>query len=87
MSKNVLGEWMALATPLEKKELARLAGSTLGALRQAAGVYRTGVLRLTPEFSVRLADASIVVAREGLPVLLQSQLSAVCGSCRYTQIK
>lgn len=81
---NVLQKWMAAATAEEKKRLAMHAKTTLGALRQAAGGYKTeGKLALTSEFAARIATATAILHRKGLPRIDLGMLSPTCAACKY----
>jgi hypothetical protein len=85
---NALKEWMAKATPQEKKYLATLAETTLPGLRQAAGAFRTnGAISLTAEFARRLELASKIIhdLNENLPVLKREQLCLACSTCEYAK--
>jgi hypothetical protein len=85
---NALQDWMDRAKPAEKKQLAALAGTTMGALRQAAGAWRTnGILRLTPEFAQKVEAATRVIhiSHPELPVVTQGQLCPACNACMYFQ--
>lgn len=80
--QHPFAEWMSVASPTEKKELARRANTTVPALRQAAFAYRTGgEINLSAEFAGRLADAfksmDVNIRRE--------HLSAACADCPYAK--
>lgn len=81
---NALQKWLAAATPEEKQALAKHAGSSYGALRQAAGSYKTGgKLSLTPEFADRIIAAADYIHRRGLPILHKGDLSPACRTCKF----
>lgn len=81
---NVLQKWMSVATPEEKRELAFRAITTVGALRQAAGGYKTGgKLALTPEFAARIIAAADYLHRKGLPILHKGDLCPACRECKF----
>lgn len=81
---NILQKWMAAAKPHEKVLMAEHAKTTLGALRQAAGGYKTeGKLELTSEFAGRIAAAATALHRPGLPRMDRGMLSPTCGACPY----
>lgn len=81
---NVLQAWMTEATPREKDRLARLANTTVNALRVTAGGYKAdGTLRLAAEFAQRLATASHGLERPGLPALCQEDMCPACATCKY----
>lgn len=84
---NVLQKWMEIATATEKKALAFEAVTTVPALRQAAGAYKTGKLSLSPESAKRLEKASVKLNKinPALPILKREQLSLTCKSCEYAK--
>jgi hypothetical protein len=57
--RNKLQAWMQKASPAEKVELAKGAGTTIGTLRQVAGAYRTeGKLRCGALLAIALSGVS-----------------------------
>lgn len=83
---NALKNWMDRATPEQKKQLAAMANTTLGALRQAAGAWRTdGVPSLTPEFARRIELAAANIKDPELPKLRREQLCIACSNCEYAK--
>lgn len=83
---NKLKTWLATATVPERNKLVRLAGTTLGALRQAAGGYRNkGKVSTTPDFARRIEQAAVKVHREGLPEIKRADLCIACSKCEYAK--
>jgi hypothetical protein len=84
--QNQLKAWMDKASPKQKKRLAELASTSLGALRQAAGAWRTeGLVNVTPAVAKRLEIAILQVNQENpdaaLPVVHREHLCVACGQC------
>lgn len=85
-TKNVMQRWIDAATPAQLAKLAKLAGTTVGNLRQIAGGYRTkGKLQVSPELARKLEIASRPMNRHGLPVLYRAQLCPACGRCEFAK--
>jgi len=88
-TKNVMQKWMDAATPKQREQLAKLAGTTLGTLRQIAGGYRTGgKLQVGPELARSLEIASRKVNRstpEAMAILLRTDLCPACGRCEFAK--
>lgn len=81
-TKNVMQRWIDAATPQQLAKLAKLAGTTVGTLRQIAGGYRTkGKLQVSPELARRLELAS---KRCG-PALRRVDLCPACGRCEFAK--
>lgn len=85
---NTLQKWIAAATLDELKTLAKLAGTTIGNIRQLSGGYRTeGQVRATPELARRLELASKDkrLRRPGLKPLRRVDLCPACGQCEFAR--
>lgn len=82
-------EWWSEATPVEKKELAEYAGSSLNFLYQLS--YRTGTgsrpAQVSPEYAGRLEDAIRIINAASrhtpLPDVTRGDLNPVCAACPY----
>lgn len=86
-NKNILRDWMSAASASEKAELARLAQTTVGTLRQLAGAYRTqGHLRVEADLARRIELAAGLIHRPGLPVLCREHLSPACANCEFVPV-
>lgn len=82
MAKNKMREWLAEATKEQAVQLAQLAKTSLGVLRQIAGGYRTeGEARTTPETARAIEKAS--KAFPELPVVLRGDLCPACKACEF----
>lgn len=80
--KNVLRNWMQLASADERAELAKSSGTTVGHLHQISGSYRTeGVPSTKPWLAKRLEQASLLLARTRLKPMRREELCVACGSC------
>lgn len=81
---NTLQRWMRAATPEEKQQLAGLAGTTVGTLKQVAGAYRTkGKLSVSPELAANIALGTFTLYRKGLHLVSVEQLSPTCAGCSF----
>lgn len=85
---NQLKLWMDAASPSEKTDLARLAGTTIGTLNQIAGGYRTGghaAVRSGLARKLENAAKALQDLNPGLPDLLRIDLSPECRGCEFAQ--
>lgn len=87
---NVMKRWLAAARPVERNQLAKFSGTTVGTLRQIAGGYRTrGKLQVSPELARKLEIASIRIRKNSkilpLPVLWRTDLCPACHACEFAK--
>jgi len=83
---NKIRQWLDKATVPERNKLVRLAGTTLGALRQKAGGYRNGgKLSTTPELAKSIELAAAKIHRDGLPVLKRTDMCVACSRCEFAK--
>lgn len=85
---NQMKMWMDKATLPEQKELAEMAGTTLGTLQQIAGSYRTaGVPTVRSGLAGRIENASDKLRKKNrdLPRVVRTDLSPECRDCEYAQ--
>lgn len=74
--------WNSL-TPDEKVEFAKAAKTTVAALQQAVGGYRTrGKIKLTAEYAARIETASRKVGA----TVLRKDMCETCCKCPYTDV-
>lgn len=86
--KNQMSVWMETADVEEQKQLALLAGTTVGTLQQIAGSYRTsGVATVRSGLAGRLERAADTLRRKNknLPPLVRTDLSPECRECEFAQ--
>jgi len=82
VAKNKMKEWLLKARKEEALKLAKLAGTSLGVLRQIGGGYRTeGRASTTPETARALELAAKKLPH--LPELPRGELCQACGKCEY----
>lgn len=80
MSKNKLQVWLTTSTAEQREKLAAAAGTTLGALRHAAGGYRSeGEVRMSAEMAARVEKASRKI--KGVEPLDRGDLCPACRVC------
>lgn len=86
---NQLRVWMDAASTNERRQLAELAGTTLGTLHQIAGSYRNkgGLPTVRAGLAVRLEHAAgrLRKINRNLPVLVRTDLSADCRGCDFAR--
>lgn len=83
---NALRKWMDKATAAQTRDLARLAGTTVGTLRQIAGSYRTGgEPSVTPQLARRIEIAATKVPGRELPQIHREHLAPACASCEFAK--
>jgi len=85
---NQLREWMQHASSAEKKQLAELAGTTLGTLHQIAGGYRNnGSAATRPALARRIELACTLLNKRNkhLPLVLRTDLAPECRECEFAQ--
>lgn len=78
-----LKQWMAVATPKEKKALADGAGTTVGNLRQSAGRYRGHSMKAGLARRVELTAEKLRKKNTALPSIQRTDLCADCALCEY----
>lgn len=81
-------KWLDRANPDQQADLARLAGTTLGTLRQIAGSYRTeGKPSVTPDLARRIELAADKIGPGGvfLPPIHREKLAPACASCEFAK--
>lgn len=86
--KNQMKVWMDAADVEEQKQLAMLAGTTVGTLQQIAGSYRTnGIPVVRSGLATRIERAADTIRRKNkkLPVLVRTDLSPECRDCEFAQ--
>lgn len=75
--------WLAAATQEEREELARLAGSSTGALYQISSGARKP--RPGKAGAIAKASAELNAKNPALPVLYRTDLAAECAACPYAK--
>ena len=79
-------EWMTAATLEERREMAKLAGTSMSMLYQMQYPKEKGGRQAASELAGRIETAAGVVtakAPQRLPVLTRGDLSPACASCDY----
>lgn len=73
--------WMKESTTAEKCAVSAEAQTSFAMLYQLASDHR----RASPDLAARLSKAIAQVRREGLPDVVQGDISEVCANCSYYQ--
>lgn len=85
---NALARWMKRATPVDRRNLARKANTSLGTLRQIAGGYRktnvTADLAARIDRGVQAVNHQSIV-RPRLPEVRRESLCPACASCEFAK--
>lgn len=75
--------WLAVATPAEREQLARLANTSVGALYQISSGARAP--RPGKAGALAAASAELHEANPQLPLLYRTDLAAECAACPFAR--
>ncbi|MFZ6767785.1 hypothetical protein ACO0LM_11945 [Undibacterium sp. Di26W] len=85
---NQLKLWLNAASAVERRNLAKEAGTTVGTLQQIAGAYRNdGVAQIRSGLAGKIANAAALLRKKNkeLPEILRTDLSPECRGCEFAQ--
>lgn len=85
---NAMQRWMLKASAKEIVQLAKLAKTTRGTLRQIAGSYRTqGIPNIKAELASNIEHAAEKLRGKNpdLPVLRREHLNTACARCEFAK--
>lgn len=82
MVKNEMRRWVASATAEELAQLAEMADTTVGTLRQLAGGYRNEGRAVTSSvLACSIERVTLSMTRPGLAPVLRGAISPACAGC------
>lgn len=78
---NAIKRWLRASSAKEQRQLARLARTSVGQLKQIAGGYR----RASASLAIRLERAAGKLNNSKLPPLLREQMALSCRRCDFAR--